>query len=94
MLATGDREININISGLKIFCQMPVFILLQAYFMNSFPKYNLDDVDKPTHFKGNDPDNSTRMSMVLKIEKSLICLLNQPGFKSIAMQGEIEFKTL
>jgi hypothetical protein len=48
MLATGDREININISGLKIFCQMPVFILLQAYFMNSFPKYNLDDVDKPT----------------------------------------------
>lgn len=44
-------------------------------------------------FVGNDPDNTTKMVMYLKIHKSLICLLNQPGYKSIAMQGEIEFIT-
>lgn len=89
MKPTGDKKITINITGLKIFVKMPLFILLQGFFVNAFPKYQQDDIDKPVGFQGNDPDNSSRQIMDLKIHKSLICLLNQPGFKSIAMQGEI-----
>ena len=44
--------------------------------MNAFPKYEADDVDKPVGFVGNDPDNTSKMDMHLKIHKSLICLLN------------------
>jgi len=65
--------------------------MLKGYFDNAWPKYRSDDIDKPVGFVGNDPDNFTRQSLKLKIHKSLICLLNQPGFKSIAMLGEFEF---
>lgn len=85
MKASGDREIKVDITGLKIFVKMPIFLLLQGYFMNSFPQYSEDSVDKPSFFRGNDPDNTTRMAMSVFIHKSLICLLNHPGFKSIAM---------
>lgn len=43
---------------------------------------------------GNDPDNTARMIMSLKIHKSLICFLSRPGLKSIACQGEILFETM
>lgn len=89
MQATGDRDIKIDITGLKIFVKMPMFILLNGYFMNAWPKYNPDDIDKPVGYRGDDPDNTTKMTFTLNVHKSLICLLNQPQFKSIAMQGEI-----
>ena len=94
MKATGEKKIVINITGLKIFLKMPLFIMVQGYFNNAWPKYQADDVDKPLGFVGNDPDNTSRMIMSLKIHKSLICFLSRPGLKSIACQGEILFETM
>ena len=76
MKPDGGKIITLNIAGLKIFLKMPLFILLQGYFMNAFPKYKNEDLDKPVWFVGNDPDNTSKMIMKVKINKSLICLFN------------------
>ena len=64
---------------------------MQNYFLQAFPEYKLDDKDKPVGFLGNDPDNTSQMQLKVHIYKSLICLLNRPGYKSIAFQGDIIF---
>lgn len=76
MKPSGEKEFEVGISGLKIFLKMPLFILMQGFFINAFPKYNSNDIDKPVGFVGNDPDNNSRMLMRIKVQRSLICLLN------------------
>lgn len=93
MRPSGRKGITVSIQGLKIFVKLPLFILLQNFFTQAFPKYNEDDKDKPVGYVGNDPDNTGCMHMKVNIHKSLICLLNRPGFKSIAFQGDITFET-
>lgn len=90
-MPSGDKYIDMRIEGLKIFTKLQLFILLQTFFANAFPKYNENSVDKPTGFT-TDPDKVPKMSFVIDIADSLICLLNRPGFKSIACKGDIHFE--
>jgi hypothetical protein len=67
MKASGNKDIQVNIAGLKIFLRMPLFILLQGYFLNAWPEYQTGDRDKPVGFVGYDPDNCSRMSISVKV---------------------------
>jgi hypothetical protein len=93
MRPNSRKSIIVTIQGLKIFVKLPLFITLSNFFSQAFPKYNEDDVDKPVGFVGNDPDNTGCMHLDVNIHKSLICLLNRPGLKSIAFQGDIRYET-
>ena len=55
MAPGGDKLNNVDIDGLKIFVKFQTFILLQAFFMNAFPSYKMDSVDKPNGFN-EDPE--------------------------------------
>jgi hypothetical protein len=59
--------------------------------MSAFPKYDENSTDKPTGFTS-DPEKVAKMSFSIEIVDSLICLLNRPGFKSIACQGNVFFE--
>ena len=87
-LPSGERKTAIEVSGLKIFIKMQLFILLQQFFMNAFPQYKETDKDKPWWFNGNDPDAGGKQSQTFKIKDCIICFLNRNGFKSILLQGE------
>ena len=89
MMPNGDKYNNITINGLKIFVKPQFFILVQKYFMNSFPIYKDYDRDKPVGFD-KDPERNSLMNIKLIIAESLICFLNRPGFKSIACKGDIK----
>jgi len=91
MMPNGDKYINLRIECLKIFTKLQLFIKLQTFFTTAFPKYDENSLDKPTGFT-TDPDLSPKMSIRVEIVDSLICLLNRPGFKSIACQGNIFFE--
>ena len=65
--------------------------MLQTFFATAFPKYDENSIDKPVGFS-TDPEKSPKMSFVIEIHESLICLLNTPGFKSIACKGDIYFE--
>ena len=84
MRPNGRKSIVVTIQGLKIFVKLPLFILLQNFFGQAFPQYNENDIDKPVGFIGNYPDITGCMHLDVNIHKSLICLLNRPGLKSIA----------
>lgn len=58
--------------------------------MTAWPKYDETSHDKPIGFT-TDEDKSPKMEIVVEVVDSLICLLNRPGFKSIACQGDIYF---
>ena len=60
MAPDGDKTNTIEISGLKIFVKFQTFILLQAFFMNAFPAYQMDSKDKPNGFN-EDPERANRM---------------------------------
>jgi hypothetical protein len=78
MIPNGDKYHTFDIKGLKIFLKMQLFILVQHYFMNAFPVYTENSKDKPNGFNA-DPERDNLMFMTLNLERSLICLLNQPG---------------
>ena len=59
--------------------------------MTAWPKYNEDSLDKPIGFT-TDPDKVAKTSFIVEIVDSLICLLNKPGFKSIACQGNVYYE--
>lgn len=82
MLPNRDKHNRVNIVGVKIFIRMQLFILLRAYFMNSFPVYEEGSTDTPVGFNA-DPERDCILSMQMNIKRSLICLLNVPGAKSV-----------
>lgn len=84
----GDKTNTIGIEGLKIFVKFQTFILLQSFFMNAFPSYKMDSVDKPNGFN-EDPERQNTMRVQFNIKSSLICFLNKPGQDSICCQGDI-----
>lgn len=57
MLPGGDKNNTITIVGLKIFMKFQTFILLQSFFMNAFPSYNIDSQDKPNGYN-EDPERA------------------------------------
>ena len=65
--------------------------MVYFYFMNSFPVYDMNSIDKPNFFNV-DPEDSARMDFEITIEDSLICLQNKPGYKTVACEGKITFK--
>ena len=88
MAPGGDKTNTVDIDGLKIFVKFQTFILLQAFFMNAFPSYKMDSVDKPNGFN-EDPERQNQMVVQLNIFNSLICFLNKRGQDSICCQGDI-----
>ena len=88
MAPGGDKTNFIDITSLKIFLKFQTFILLQAFFMNAFPSYKMDSLDKPNGHN-EDPERQNTMVVQLNIRDSLICLLNKPGQDSICCQGDI-----
>ena len=57
MAPGGDKTNSIDVRGLKFFIKFQTFILLQAFFMNAFPSYKQDSVDKPVGFN-EDPERA------------------------------------
>ena len=55
MAPGGDKTNAVDIDGIKIFIKFQTFILMQAFFMNAFPSYKMDSVDKPNGFN-EDPE--------------------------------------
>ena len=82
MAPGGDKTNSIDIVGLKIFVKFQTFILLQSFFMNAFPSYKMDSIDKPNGFN-EDPERQNTMVVQFNIKSSLICFLNKPGQDSI-----------
>lgn len=75
MAPGGDKLNVVEINGLKIFVKFQTFILLQSFFMNAFPSYKMDSLDKPNGFN-EDPERPNKMVVQLNITNSLICFLN------------------
>ena len=88
MAPGGDKTNTVDIEGLKIFMKLQTFILLQAFFINAFPSYNLESRDKPNGYN-EDPERANTMRVSLNIIDSLICFLNKPGQDSICCQANI-----
>ena len=82
MAPGGDKTNTIDINGLKIFVKFQTFILLQSFFMNAFPSYQMDSIDKPNGFN-EDPERENTMVVQFNIFNSLICFINKPGQDSI-----------
>jgi len=91
MMPSGDKHIYLRIEGLKIFTKLQLFIRIQTFFMTAFPEYDESSLDKPKGFT-TDPDRVPKMTFICDIVDSLICLLNRPGFQSIACQGNVQFE--
>lgn len=71
-LPNGDKFIRVDINGLKIIVKPHVFLMVYYYFLNSFPIYDKDSIDKPNFFNS-DPEDNMKMDFSLGIEDSLIC---------------------
>lgn len=50
-------------------------MMLQSFFMNAFPYYTTDSIDKPAGFN-DDPEKGAKMDTTVKIRDSLICFYN------------------
>lgn len=87
----GDKTILVNIVGLKIIIKPHIFLMVYYYFINAFPVYDIKSKDKPNLFTS-DPEESPLMEFIIKIDDSLLCFQNKPGFKTIACEGKIFYK--
>ncbi len=89
--AQGEKDIKIEIAGLKITLKPHVLLMVYYYFLNSFPQYEESSIDKPSYYNF-DPEDSPKMNLVVQIENSLICLQNKPGLKTVCCSGKIYFE--
>lgn len=71
-LPNYDKIVRTDISGLKIMIKPHVFLMVYYYFLNAFPIYDIDSIDKPNFFS-NDPEDNPKMSSTIIIDDSLLC---------------------
>ena len=71
--STGEKDIKVGVSGLKITVKPHVLMMVYYFFLNSFPQYEEDSIDKPSYYNF-DPEDSGKMDFSIDLQDSLICL--------------------
>lgn len=89
--AKGEKDLKIEIAGLKITLKPHVLLMVYYFFVNSFPHYDETSIDKPSSYNF-DPENAPKLQLRVDIEDSLICLQNKPGLKTVCCSGKIYFE--
>jgi len=73
MWESGEKNIQISMSNVRIFLRPHIFLLLNHFFVESMPKYSDDELDKPNNFI-DDADNASPIIFKLNLHWALFCL--------------------
>ena len=63
---SGDKEIKVDISGLRITIKPHVLLMVYYYFLNAFPEYEEHSVDKPSYYNF-DPEEAPSMDLAISL---------------------------
>ena len=65
--------------------------MIYYFFLNSYPVYEKDSIDKPTYFI-EDPEDAAKMILRVIVKRSVLAFQNRPGLKkTIICEGDIFF---
>jgi hypothetical protein len=72
MKADGEKVIDVQMMGLKLFLKVDILNIVLHFFTTNFPVYSPDTKDKPSYYEP-DYDNHARFEIVLNLNDCLIC---------------------
>lgn len=94
MYPDGTKNIAVSIpSGLKLFLNPYVYLMIDHFFRESLPVYDMNSLDKPNEYD-EDYETYPEMHTVFKLGDSLICLADSESESTlgIACQASLEFE--
>ena len=62
----GEKDIKVEISGLKINIKPHVLLLIYYFFLNAFPEYEEDSKDIPSYYNF-DPEEAPKMDFSIDL---------------------------
>lgn len=71
----GKKNFNVELGGIKLFVYPYFYFMINHFFTESLPTYDLNSVDKPNEYS-EDFEQSPEMNMTFKLTDSLICFAN------------------
>jgi len=68
----GEKVTTVKLKQLKLFMRIDIFMQVQKFFTQAFPKYDENDEDKPNLYNF-DPGAAARNDTHVDLEDALIC---------------------
>ena len=92
MLPNGEKDMKVDIKGLRISIKPHVLLMIQNFFLNSFPEYDPNSKEQPSTINF-DPENASSMDIKVITRECLLVFQNRPGLKTLACHGDINYET-
>ncbi len=71
MHPNGEKDMKIDIKGLRISIKPHVLLMVQNFFLNSFPEYDQLSIDKPCAMNY-DPEKAPKMDIKVLTKECLL----------------------
>lgn len=71
MRPNGEKDIRVDIKGLRITIKPHVLMMVYYFLLNSFPEYEQTAVDKPSYINF-DPENAPRLEFKTFLKDCLL----------------------
>ena len=82
----GSKNFKIDIDGLKLFLHPYFYLMIDHFFREGLPVYDMQSLDKPNEYS-EDPEEYPVISSTFNLNNSLICLAQNEIFDSQAVLG-------
>lgn len=79
MYPTGKKDFKIQIDSLKLFLHPYFYLMLDHFFRENMPVYDMKSKDKPNEYN-EDFEEYPEMQMIFKLGDSLVCLADPESF--------------
>jgi hypothetical protein len=73
MYEGGAKDIRVQMSDIRLFLRLHVFMLLNHFFVEGMPKYEWTDIDLPSGYN-DDEESYAPIKFSLLVHESLLCI--------------------
>src|SRR5687768_11078204 len=93
MLPNGSKEFSIKLSELKLFIQPYFFMMIDHFFRDGLPQYDMESFDKPNEYDNN-IEKYPELNVTLSFREALLCFASDTDriHKTIACRSNMEYE--
>ena len=93
MFPNGNKEIQIKLSELKLFIQPYFYLMVDHFFREGLPSYNIESFDKPNEYN-TDVEQNPELNFKVSFAEALLCFASKSdklAATTIACRSTMEF---